>query len=107
MTNDAGVWREGLGLMSGSSLDGLDIACCRFRIDPGPPIRVGEWEIAAAETLPIPEEWKERLLHLPQASARDLALAHAQLGQLWGRLSETASLPFLREDKVHSRAGAV
>lgn len=70
--------------MSGSSLDGLDVAWCRFRIDPASVSRVEEWELKAAETLPIPEEWKKRLRELPEAGARDLAIAHAGLGDLWG-----------------------
>ncbi len=79
-----GAWYEGLGLMSGSSLDGLDIAWCRFRIDPNSDAVVEEWELKAAETLPIPEDWKKRLRDLPEGSARDLALAHGELGRLWG-----------------------
>ncbi|MBK7409288.1 MAG: anhydro-N-acetylmuramic acid kinase [Saprospirales bacterium] len=79
-------WYEGLGLMSGSSLDGLDIAWCRFRIDPESAEKVLDWEMGPAETLPIPEEWKQRLRQLPDGTARDLALAHAALGRFWGDL---------------------
>ena len=79
-----GTWYEGLGLMSGSSLDGLDVAWCRFRIDPGSAAVVEAWEMMAAETLPIPGEWKQRLKALPDGSARDLAQADADLGLLWG-----------------------
>ncbi len=43
-----------LGMMSGSSLDGLDLAFCEF-IE-----KENRWDyrIIAAETLPYPEEWK-------------------------------------------------
>jgi len=84
MSMGKGIWYEGLGLMSGSSLDGLDIAWCRFRIDPESPSLVLEWELKAAGTLAMPMEWKKRLRELPEGSARDLAIAHAELGSLWG-----------------------
>lgn len=78
---------DALGLMSGSSLDGLDIAHCRFSIDPdnvGSEVR--EWSLLEAETIPFREEWGERLSALPGASARELALAHAQFGRYVGEL---------------------
>lgn len=80
---------EGLGLMSGSSLDGLDIAWCRFRIEGG---ALAEWSCLAAETVPIPLVWKERLRGLPSGSARELALAHAHFGHFLGE----ACLAFMR-----------
>ncbi|MCB0587926.1 MAG: anhydro-N-acetylmuramic acid kinase [Phaeodactylibacter sp.] len=76
-----------IGLMSGSSLDGLDIAYCRFvlELETGDPA-VSSWSILKAATLPFSEEWKERLFNLPEASARELALAHARFGSYIGRL---------------------
>ena len=81
-----GSWQEGLGLMSGSSLDGLDIACCRFLIDPEDEKKVLEWEIGAAETLPMPDAWTQRLHKLPGGTARDLVQAHIDLGRFWAGL---------------------
>ena len=63
--------------MSGTSLDGLDIAYC--------DIRDGGFELLAAETYPYPDEWRQRLATLEQASAYDYALAHVQLGHYIGR----------------------
>lgn len=79
-----GVWHEGLGLMSGSSLDGLDIAWCRFRIVEGENPVVAEWTCLEAETIPLPLDWKQRLRDLPEGTARDLALAHAHFGHFLG-----------------------
>ena len=46
-----------IGLMSGSSLDGLDIALVRFQEENGKY----RFQILQAETLPYPDEWKQRL----------------------------------------------
>lgn len=70
------------GLMSGTSLDGVDIACCYFREENG------QWEyaIVRAETFPYPAEWKARLQQLPMASAMELARAHSDYGRYLGNL---------------------
>ena len=69
-----------LGLMSGTSLDGLDIAYCRFFDEQ--PLR---FELLAAETIPYPSEWVARLSSLENASALDYALAHVRLGHYFGK----------------------
>lgn len=56
-----------LGLMSGSSLDGLDLAFCKFDLSKGLD-HIG-WEIIAAGTLPFSPMWVSRLQHLPQQDA--------------------------------------
>ena len=70
------------GLMSGTSLDGVDIACCNFQEENG------HWEyaIVRAETIPYPAEWKARLQHLPQGSALELAQTNAAYGRYLGKL---------------------
>src|SRR5574344_194573 len=77
-----------IGLMSGTSLDGLDIALCEFNEvgvkNRGPqPIT---YSLIAAETVPYSNDWLERLATLESASAYDYALANVQLGHYWGRL---------------------
>lgn len=76
-----------LGLMSGSSLDGLDIAHCRFTIDDDNAIL--SWEILQADTLPYSTVWKERLRQLPSASALELARTDAAYGALLGEMTNT------------------
>lgn len=67
-----------LGLMSGTSLDGVDLALCDIW-DSG-------YRILAADTVAYPAEWKQRLSTLENASALDYALAHAELGHFFGHV---------------------
>lgn len=72
-----------LGLMSGSSLDGLDIAFCEFTFENR---QLTSWQIHHAETMPFSEEWQAKLKSLPQASGKELTLAHAHFGHYAGKL---------------------
>jgi anhydro-N-acetylmuramic acid kinase len=69
-----------IGVMSGTSLDGLDIAYCLFILDGG------KWtfQISKAETIPYPDDWKQRLINLPDASATELAKTHVEYGKYIG-----------------------
>ena len=51
-----------IGVMSGTSLDGLDLAYCEFRFENE------KWfyEIKAAETIPYDQKWLVRLTELPK-----------------------------------------
>ncbi|MBR4803612.1 MAG: anhydro-N-acetylmuramic acid kinase [Bacteroidales bacterium] len=66
-----------LGLMSGTSLDGIDLALC--------DISEHGYSVLAAETVPYLAEWKQRLSTLEKASAYEYALANVELGHLFGR----------------------
>lgn len=67
--------------MSGTSHDGVDLAACRFTLDPA-----GTWHygIEVAETIPYAPDWRARLLALPSAPAEELAKTHTDLGHLLG-----------------------
>src|SRR5688572_19589729 len=69
-----------LGIMSGSSLDGLDLALCSFT-DEGERIA---YEMLATDSVPYSTELHDRLLHMSSANAFDLAETHAALGRFIG-----------------------
>lgn len=59
--------------MSGSSLDGLDLAYCEIVIDKNEEFKVVNSTILAAETLPFSEQWENRLRNLPEQNALTFA----------------------------------
>ncbi len=69
-----------IGIMSGSSLDGLDIAFVQLT-----EVR-GQWEYAikAAECLPYEPEWEQRLASATSLPAREYMLLHSHYGQYIG-----------------------
>lgn len=77
-----------LGLMSGSSLDGLDVAACTFTIatDSGSP-RVLSWEMGESATLLYSEHWMQRLKEAIRLSGLELLQLHADYGRLIGEMA--------------------
>jgi anhydro-N-acetylmuramic acid kinase len=76
-----------IGLMSGSSLDGLDMVYVELQEQQstqrqGP--RSWSYSILAAATDPYPEEWKRRLTAAPGLPARDYQLLHVEYGRYTG-----------------------
>ncbi len=69
-----------IGLMSGSSLDGLDIAFVEFHENGG------KWSfsILEADCYPYTPGWQERLRDATSLSARDYLLLHSAYGQYLG-----------------------
>ena len=68
-----------IGLMSGTSLDGLDIAYCQFVYD-------GSWHyrIEKARTLSYSPEWRQRLSQAALLSGEDLAILDTDYGFFLG-----------------------
>jgi len=68
------------GLMSGTSLDGLDIAWCRFRCEQG------RWhhEILQAETIAYPAPWEKNLSMAHQLPSEELLSLHFSYGRFIG-----------------------
>lgn len=67
-----------IGLMSGSSLDGLDIAYCEFQNTN----KKWTFKILAAETYSYTEEWELILKELPSANAIKILETNISYGQL-------------------------
>ena len=70
-----------IGLMSGTSLDGVDIAFCKFVYNEG-----WDYEIIDATTIKYPEDWEKRLYNLPESQAETLALTDIEFGQYLGKI---------------------
>ncbi len=67
-----------LGLMSGTSLDGLDIAYC--------DIDSNSFKLLAAETYPYDDQWIQWLSTLEHATAYEYALVDVELGHYFGKM---------------------
>ena len=70
-----------IGLMSGSSLDGIDLALVRFTSDDGHYT----YSILEAETLTYPEPWQQRLANAFLAKPEDLAPLDKEYGTYLGQ----------------------
>jgi anhydro-N-acetylmuramic acid kinase len=70
-----------IGLMSGSSLDGLDLAYCEFEVKDND---VFDFKLICAENIPFLERWVTRLKHLPQQNALTFFRTHTYFGHYMG-----------------------
>lgn len=71
-----------IGLMSGTSVDGLDVCCATFALDGG------KWSfvIDCAKAYPYPDELRHKLTHEVQnMSALDFVGFHSEYGRYLGR----------------------
>lgn len=71
-----------IGLMSGTSLDGVDIVFCTFRLANN------KWSfrIKKAETYTYNKQWQHRLKTIHTVDAQTLAATDAELGVYFGKL---------------------
>ncbi|NJB85014.1 anhydro-N-acetylmuramic acid kinase [Lewinella marina] len=74
-----------LGIMSGSSLDGIDLAVCTFQLNPAATDPVEEWSVVAADTVAYPAEWKDRLQRATECTTAELLRLDAELGDWIGQ----------------------
>src|SRR5437762_43230 len=69
-----------IGLMSGTSLDGLDIAYCTFSVDNGK----WSYSIEKAQTINYDKYWLKKLGGAHKLLAADLAALDAEFGRYMG-----------------------
>ena len=77
--------------MSGTSLDGVDIAYCTFRLDMG-----WSFELEAAQTIPYTSVWSNKLKNAHTLSAEKLLALDAEYGSYLGKLCES----FIKKHKI-------
>lgn len=70
-----------IGLMSGSSLDGLDIVFAELVFDG----KKWQYEILVADCLPYSDEWIHKLQDATRLNAKDYMLLHAEYGHYLGK----------------------
>ena len=83
-----------IGLMSGTSLDGLDVACCEFAFCNGK----WSYKILAANTYSYSVEWGRRLQTLCEQNAYIYAKTHVEYGHLMGNFVKK----FMEDYKVQA-----
>ncbi len=88
-----------IGLMSGSSLDGLDIAYVEFHEN------AGKWsyEILQADCFAYEEKWTQRLNNANNLSALDYQLLHVEYGHYIGKQVNR----FIEENKLNYQVALV
>ncbi len=93
-----------LGLMSGTSLDGLDMALCRFVYNGSK----WQYETLQCETAPYPSELIDRLAAAYSGTAYDLAVADQRLGQFMAdQVNAFLAHAVLRPDYIASHGHTI
>ena len=86
-----------LGLMSGTSVDGLDAALCRFWQDDS---RQWRYQLLAAATFEYEAALRQKLIKITEMTALELAQFEVELSRIWARnvrqfLGQQAVMPDL------------
>ncbi len=90
---------KAIGLMSGSSLDGLDIAFVEFQ-EQG-----GKWtyEILIADCFDYADLWVTKLKNAVNLSSRDYLLLHTEYGHYTGQMINK----FINENQLHYKVAVI
>ena len=81
-----------IGLMSGTSLDGLDICYVRFDLPDY------QFEILKAETISYPSEWEEKLKNAIHLSAEEITKLDFDYGIYLGQITKE----FIQNHQIQS-----
>ena len=76
-----------ISLMSGTSLDGVDIACCEYRYENG-----WSFKLLACETIPYDSDWENKLRTAHKLSALDFVSLNVDYGYYLGNLVKSFCL---------------
>lgn len=82
-----------IGLMSGTSLDGVDIAACEFNLEK----KKWSYKIHFCRTVPYTRLWKDRLANLQHSNALEFSTTNTEYGHYLGKLTAD----FIRDTKYH------
>ena len=84
---------ELIGLMSGTSMDGLDIVHVKFDIN-----ELNEWgyRLLAAETIPYPQEIIDQLTHCTHLNVPLFLQLNKQMGSIFGEMVNS----FIQKNKI-------
>jgi anhydro-N-acetylmuramic acid kinase len=80
----------GLGLMSGTSLDGLDVCCAEFTGDMN--CDIWAYRVLSACTVPYDDAWRERLANAANLSGLELIKLHYDFSHFMGQTIQVAFL---------------
>jgi anhydro-N-acetylmuramic acid kinase len=93
-----------IGLMSGTSLDGVDIAYCTFTLKEGKWI----YNLEKAETVPYSDDWKTRLSRLENLGALEFVKTDAEYGHYLGKITKAFLLNhILKPDFIASHGHTI
>lgn len=91
--------------MSGTSLDGLDMALCNFQKQENQNWR---YEILEAVCINYPDEWKKKLQNAPKLSGLDLMFLHNDFGDFVAdKVLDFCSKPGISPDFIASHGHTV
>ncbi len=83
-----------IGIMSGTSLDGVDLAACQFEMDGGQI----KYSIIAAETIDYSTQWKNELVNAHLLGGAQLIELNSKLGNYLGEITNS----FIRRNELKS-----
>lgn len=71
-----------VGIMSGTSVDGIDLCACKFTYD-----KQWTFKIVEAETVSYSSQWKSKLIEAENCSGRQLTQINCEYGRFLGRIA--------------------